>query len=71
MLQPGSLRPLRTVRATFTAYDSDTFKALPANGNPAGINSLGNPTLQPVHPFDNFLPFDGFPVVGLVWERTR
>ncbi len=29
-MQPGSLRPLRTVRATFTAYGSGTFKARPA-----------------------------------------
>jgi mannitol-1-phosphate/altronate dehydrogenase len=34
---PGSLRPLRTVRATFTAYGSGTFKALPVKGNPAVI----------------------------------
>jgi hypothetical protein len=32
---PGSLRPLRTVRATFTAYGSGTFKAVPVKGNPA------------------------------------
>ena len=34
---PGSLRPLRTVRATFTAYGSGTFKAHPVKGNPAVI----------------------------------
>jgi len=33
--QPGSLRPLRTVRATFTAYSSGTLKATPAKVNPA------------------------------------
>ena len=32
---PGSLRPLRTVRASFPAYGSGTFKAFPAKGNPA------------------------------------
>jgi len=37
MLQPASLRPLRTVHATFTAYRSGTFKAAPATGNPAVI----------------------------------
>ena len=37
MPQPGSLRPLRTVRAIFTAYGSGTFKAIPAKGNPAVI----------------------------------
>jgi len=37
MGEPGSLRPLRTVRATFTAYGSGTFKADPAKGNPADI----------------------------------
>ena len=35
MPQPGSLRPLRTVRAAFVAYGSSTFKALPAKGYPA------------------------------------
>jgi len=43
--QPGSLRPLRTVRATFIRQlaDSGTFKALPAKGNPAvNINFLFN-----------------------------
>ena len=34
---PGSLRPLRTVRATFTAYGSGTFKAIPVKGNPADL----------------------------------
>ena len=33
--QPGSLRPLRTVRASFPAYSSGTFRALPAKGDPA------------------------------------
>ena len=32
MAGPGSLRPLRTVRATFTAYGSSTLKAFPAIG---------------------------------------
>ena len=32
---PGSLRPLRTVRASFPAYGSGTSKVLPAKGNPA------------------------------------
>jgi hypothetical protein len=32
---PGSLRPLRTVRAIFTAYGSSTFKAFPMKGYPA------------------------------------
>ena len=35
MTAPGSLRPLRTVRATFTAYGSGTFKADPVKVNPA------------------------------------
>jgi len=35
IVPPGSLRPLRTVRATFTAYGSSTLKAIPAKGNPA------------------------------------
>ena len=32
---PGSLRPLRTVRAAFIAYGSSTFKAYPMRGHPA------------------------------------
>jgi hypothetical protein len=31
---PGSLCPQRTVRASFPAYSSGTFKALPAKGPP-------------------------------------
>ena len=34
MQQPGSLRPLRTVRASFPAYGSSTFKAPTSKGNP-------------------------------------
>ncbi len=34
---PGSLRPLRTVRASFPAYGSSPFKAIPAKGYPAMI----------------------------------
>ncbi len=34
---PGSLRPLRTVRASFPAYGSGTFEALPEKGNPAVV----------------------------------
>jgi len=32
---PGSLRPLRTVRASFPAYGSCTLKADPVKDNPA------------------------------------
>ena len=35
MQQPGSLRPLRTVRAAFVAYGSSAFKAYPMQGHPA------------------------------------
>ncbi|MFA7136723.1 MAG: hypothetical protein WC125_12825, partial [Bacteroidales bacterium] len=35
--EPDSLRPLRTVRATFTVYGSGTFKADLVKVNPAVI----------------------------------
>lgn len=37
MTQPGSLRPLRTVRASFPAHGSSTFKAIPVMEDPAII----------------------------------
>ena len=39
---PGSLRPLRTVRATFTAYGSSTFKANLVREDPAIIFTPAN-----------------------------
>jgi hypothetical protein len=37
---PGSLRPLRTVRASFPAHGSGTFKAVPVRGDPAVITTF-------------------------------
>lgn len=37
MNAPGSLRPQRTVRASFPAHGSGTFKAVPAKEDPAVI----------------------------------
>ena len=40
MKQPGSLRPLRTVRASFPAHGSGTFKACPVREDPAVITTF-------------------------------
>ena len=40
LAQPGSLRPLRTVRATFTAYSSGPLKASPMMGDPAVFTAV-------------------------------
>ncbi len=42
MATPGSLRPLRTVRATFTAYGSGTFKANLVRVDPAIVFTSAN-----------------------------
>ncbi len=42
LVPPGSLRPLRTVRATFTAYGSSTFKANLVRVDPAIVFTSAN-----------------------------